>query len=860
MSGGFFRGTSADQDTRFSNKQAKLMKSQKFAPELEHLVDITKVSMDVMRPWIANRVTELLGFEDEVLINFIYGLLEGKVVNGKEIQISLTGFMEKNTVKFMKELWTLLISAQNNASGVPQQFLDAKQEEARKKKEEADRFASEIQRKKEKERIDQQEILKKMEEGADKKANSAALEPSTKHMSPRDSNDCYEDERGAEKRIGVKARNKVSRSPNSENSSLSPRERHRSRSISKSPKALRRSISSDRSDRSPPRRPITTVQRHSPEGSTSPRGRSRYSRQRSRSNSQQRSPSPYRRRVRSPYWRRPSPVRRRRSPSPVRRRRSPSPVRRRRSPSPVRRRRSPSPVRRRRSPSPVRRRRSPSPVRRRRSPSPVRRRRSPSPVRRPRSPSPVRLPRSPSPVRRPRSPSPVRRRRSPSPLRRRRSRSPVRRRSPSPVRRAYRRSPLNTRNRYVSPLQHRSPVRSRRSPTPPHRSPSLHDRSSSPIQHGSPSLIRRTSKLQRSPSQSPQERTRSREKISPVPRQSSSYGSLQRELKNGNDSRKRAPDLSPSPVRSRLLSESPPGVRSDSEEKRRRLSSPDESPVRRPREQMTHDVSSSPPRKPREQQLRRGSPDISEDKLIASPAKVRNKEEYSRNRLDNKDLRNKEQEMKSGKSSGRVVPESPDQQQAPTIYKDSLRGEMQNPDEGRKSDEKNRSHSKNSKDSDRHRKTGSVHSSIEKVDHSNRSGIVDSGSEESEKCRGGEKGKRKNKRSERQEVTSDDDYSNDSEIDERKDAKRRKKEEKRSRKEKKRRRREERRRRKEERRAGKMKGKNYSDASASDGEHVGRRELHSNDNEEKEDGQKKLEIELRKKALESLKAKKGISH
>ncbi|KAM2056848.1 hypothetical protein FF2_029100 [Malus domestica] len=830
MSGGFFRGTSADQDTRFSNKQAKLLKSQKFAPELEHLVDMSKVSMDVMRPWIANRATELLGFEDEVLINFIYGLLEGKV-NGKEIQISLTGFMEKNTVKFMKELWTLLISAQNNASGVPQQFLDAKQEEARKKKEEADRFANEIQKKKEKERIDQQEMLK-MEGGAGKKANNAALEPNTKHMSPRDSNDRYEDERGAEKRNGVKARNKVSRSPNSENSSLSPRERHRSRSISKSPKASRRSISSE-SDRSPPRRPITTVRRHSPEGSISPRRRSPYSRQRSRSNSQQRSPSPYRRRVRSPYWRRPSLVRHRRSPSPVRRRRSPSPVRRRRSPSPVRRRRSPSPVRRRRSPSPVRRRRSPSPVRRRRSPSPVRR---------------------------PRSPSPVRRRRSPSPLRRCRSRSPVRRRSPSPVRRSYRRSPLNTRDRYVSPLQHRSPVRSRRSPTPPHRSPSPHDQSSSPIQHDSPSPIRRTSKLQRSPSQSPQERIRSLEKTSSVPHRSSSHGSLQRELKNGNDSRKRETDFLPSPERSRILSESPPGVRSSSEERRRSLSSPDESPVRRPREQMTHNVSSSPPRKLREQQLRRGSPDTSEDKPIVSPAKVRNKEEYSKNRLGNKDSRNKEQEMKSGKSSGRGVPESPDQQQSPTIYKDSLHGETQNPDDGRKSDEKNSSHSKNSKDSDRHRKPGSVHSSVEKVDHGNRSGTVDSGSEESEKRRGGDKGKRKNKRSERQEVTSEDDYSNDSEIDERKDAKRRRKEEKRSRKEKKRRRREERRHRKEERRAEKLKGKNYSGASASDCEHVGRRELHSSDNEETEAIQKKLEIELRKKALESLKAKKGISH
>lgn len=55
-------------------------------------------------------------------------------VNGKAVQIQLTGFMEKNTVKFMKELWALLLSAQNTASGVPQQFLDAKEEEIKKKK------------------------------------------------------------------------------------------------------------------------------------------------------------------------------------------------------------------------------------------------------------------------------------------------------------------------------------------------------------------------------------------------------------------------------------------------------------------------------------------------------------------------------------------------------------------------------------------------------------------------------------------------------------------------------------------------------------------------------------------------------
>lgn len=55
-------------------------------------------------------------------------------MDGKQVQISLTGFMERNTGKFMKELWSLLISAEQNLSGVPQQFLDEKEEETKKKK------------------------------------------------------------------------------------------------------------------------------------------------------------------------------------------------------------------------------------------------------------------------------------------------------------------------------------------------------------------------------------------------------------------------------------------------------------------------------------------------------------------------------------------------------------------------------------------------------------------------------------------------------------------------------------------------------------------------------------------------------
>ena len=50
---------------------------------------MSRVKKDVMLPWIAKRVTELLGVEDEVLINFIVSLLEGKVGDGEDQQYTV---------------------------------------------------------------------------------------------------------------------------------------------------------------------------------------------------------------------------------------------------------------------------------------------------------------------------------------------------------------------------------------------------------------------------------------------------------------------------------------------------------------------------------------------------------------------------------------------------------------------------------------------------------------------------------------------------------------------------------------------------------------------------------------------------
>ncbi|CAM6015442.1 unnamed protein product [Sphagnum balticum] len=445
MSGGFFRGTSADQDTRFSNKMKKLLKSQKFAPELDVLVDMTKVKVDVIRPWIATRVTELLGFEDEVLINFIYGMLDGKEVDGKHVQIQLTGFMEKNTGRFMKELWILLTSAQKNLSGIPQEFLDVKAEEQRLKKAENDRIVFELQRKREQEKEAEQErlrelassnsaseIIQELEKGAGGGKKSPTGDIDMKPSEIRKAG--HNSGRGSRYKTSLCSSRELLLNPNHSmfqwlvmitNFGLNLFVHHLCTLCSHFC-ALRRSLecslvpleNDKRSYRARSRSPNRSWSR-------SPVRRRHHSRNRSQSprrSGRSRSPDRHGRLPRAPH----SPVRRHHSPnysrSPVGRRRhytpdySRSPVGRRRSPkahrlSPRFRPASRSP-RPQRSPSSPQPQRSPSSPRPRRSPSPPRPRRFPSSPRPRRSPSSPRHHRSSSSARRQRSPS-----HSPSPPR-----------------------------------------------------------------------------------------------------------------------------------------------------------------------------------------------------------------------------------------------------------------------------------------------------------------------------------------------------------------------------------------------------------------------------------------------------------
>lgn len=43
-------------------------------------VDMDKVKLDVLRPWISKKITEYLHIEDDVVVEFVYNQLEDKKV------------------------------------------------------------------------------------------------------------------------------------------------------------------------------------------------------------------------------------------------------------------------------------------------------------------------------------------------------------------------------------------------------------------------------------------------------------------------------------------------------------------------------------------------------------------------------------------------------------------------------------------------------------------------------------------------------------------------------------------------------------------------------------------------------------
>ena len=134
------RGTTYEQDPRYKDKDTKLLSSTNWPLEYSLSVDIKKVNLEAIQSWITKQTTEILGVEDEILDNLIMSSLEDPELCPKKLQILITGFLEKDTQKFILKLWRLLLSAQTNPLGVPQQIINERRQELLKKKRELEKI------------------------------------------------------------------------------------------------------------------------------------------------------------------------------------------------------------------------------------------------------------------------------------------------------------------------------------------------------------------------------------------------------------------------------------------------------------------------------------------------------------------------------------------------------------------------------------------------------------------------------------------------------------------------------------------------------------------------------------------------
>lgn len=124
-----------EQDPRFAEKQKKLLQSTKFPSIFQERVAMKKVALDVIKPWIESRINEYLGFDDDVLSEYVVSLLDDqngtKPIDPRVVQLNLSGFMEDHAPAFTERLWRLLLSAQNEVGGIPTEILEAKKAELR---------------------------------------------------------------------------------------------------------------------------------------------------------------------------------------------------------------------------------------------------------------------------------------------------------------------------------------------------------------------------------------------------------------------------------------------------------------------------------------------------------------------------------------------------------------------------------------------------------------------------------------------------------------------------------------------------------------------------------------------------------
>ena len=129
-----FRGTGAGSDLRFRDASAcGVAAIAASAPSAYAVrVRVDRLYRPLVEAWVATRVAAALGFEDELVAGtvceFLFAAPDG-TPDPCELQLLLTGFLERQAQPFVAALWTMLADAQAGAQGIPSTLLEAKKAE-----------------------------------------------------------------------------------------------------------------------------------------------------------------------------------------------------------------------------------------------------------------------------------------------------------------------------------------------------------------------------------------------------------------------------------------------------------------------------------------------------------------------------------------------------------------------------------------------------------------------------------------------------------------------------------------------------------------------------------------------------------
>ena len=135
-----YNGTRLGQDSRFKNPDKDILSSMK-TPK-SYKITVSKHNLiiyPIIKLWLNKKISDILEFEDETLINLIINLIKSsdEKIDPKNIQYQISGFLGDNTYSFMKQFWKLLINIQElhlkDKTLIPEELIPFKEEYEKRK-------------------------------------------------------------------------------------------------------------------------------------------------------------------------------------------------------------------------------------------------------------------------------------------------------------------------------------------------------------------------------------------------------------------------------------------------------------------------------------------------------------------------------------------------------------------------------------------------------------------------------------------------------------------------------------------------------------------------------------------------------